>query len=964
MAQAPLDSINLELRRLFGNLARPTPPKEFNWDMAAHLMDSSYFIETNLADTLNTDDWVRMYAEMRNCAYDTTWLPPVDDVLWPCYNYGGDTVNILTYKFDSYRFIAGALDTNIYFDFDTLNNVITDKPNRPGWPYEVFTTFAVAPSHLETQSPLVTYRVGADKTFFDAFNALDAAAAASGTLFEINFGDGTGWQPVVLGQDNYFTVLYGNVQRQTIQARVSINGDPDGISISAIHNLSDIAPTPPDQIIRDFGMEIAVYEPCNGMPADKVKTIIYLEGIDLMDFIPFGGFSRGIDDIYTYQIEQTHLADLRNFGYRFLVVNWQNSRQDMHINTQHVIDLINSLKCQNEAINNTEEFVILGESMGGVIANLALLKFEANEAGVDCWPEKQHNCRLLITLDAPHGGAHIPMSIQRSAKFLRNHIGALYVGEPFGALRTRLFFESHDLFLDGDAAKQLLMKHVNTNTTLGSLTVDEYFRHSMRDAFLAEVGRLGNVPRHCKLVAMSNGNMNGHGQTRLWDGQPRAAGDRLLDVNGRYFATILRRRFQVAGCEVKLNNDPNGFGTLGEINAGTFWFKFKIRLFRIQISTGFNSVVAKLWESDMKPVGNSAGGILDYNSDLLPQIYKSNATFISAGNWAQSALPDSVRRGLVMSFGTDGFHWSFIPVGSALNNTISLNVPWDNLGTALINSMSPYDVNMGWKGDSTYFTPTTSEQYFLDNPYVRNQYHTDLRNDTLYDSSVPNAKIALQYDVNNCTGIIGASTRHIFWLNREIGDNEIYLENRVLPWHASYSVSENMYVNMRSPHYNYVGVTPTVHTIPSVYSKHNPFIIDANNGFGYLNTNIGTVNYQAPYSGPWGIFISGVGMCCQDFYRQMQQPAAGMPPKVQCVAYPNPCNDMVQLQLTNLQQGLVSVSLYNLNGKLEKHYTTYVSDSKYTCTLPLLLPRDLQAGLYMLKVNVNNSIFNLKIQKQ
>jgi hypothetical protein len=99
LAQAPLDSINLQLRQLFGSLSRPTPPKEFNWDMAVHIMDSSAFITSNLADTLNVDDWVMMYGEMWNCAYDTAWLPKVEDVYEPCFDYGPDTINMLTMRF-------------------------------------------------------------------------------------------------------------------------------------------------------------------------------------------------------------------------------------------------------------------------------------------------------------------------------------------------------------------------------------------------------------------------------------------------------------------------------------------------------------------------------------------------------------------------------------------------------------------------------------------------------------------------------------------------------------------------------------------------------------------------------------------------------------------------------------------------------------------------------------------------
>jgi hypothetical protein len=79
-----------------------------------------------------------------------------------------------------------------------------------------------------------------------------------------------------------------------------------------------------------------------------------------MDFR--AGLNRDADFIYKTQIYDTKIADLRNYGYKIWVVDWENSRQKIQNNADNLIKLINFINCNSAFadINNKEEIVIMG----------------------------------------------------------------------------------------------------------------------------------------------------------------------------------------------------------------------------------------------------------------------------------------------------------------------------------------------------------------------------------------------------------------------------------------------------------------------------------------------------------------------------------------------------------------------------------------------------------------------------
>ncbi len=101
--------------------------------------------------------------------------------------------------------------------------------------------------------------------------------------------------------------------------------------------------------------------------------------------------------------------------YDVIYVDWNNGVTFLQRNAYVLQEVI---KWVNQNKTTTTQNVVLGQSMGGLIARYALKDME--NRGLP------HDTRLYVSHDAPHLGANTPVSVQLSARHLRN----LYVNTP------------------------------------------------------------------------------------------------------------------------------------------------------------------------------------------------------------------------------------------------------------------------------------------------------------------------------------------------------------------------------------------------------------------------------------------------------------------------------------------------------------------------------------------------------
>ena len=233
------------------------------------------------------------------------------------------------------------------------------------------------------------------------------------------------------------------------------------------------------------------------------KPFLFVEGIDfgldrdghpIHDWIRHGTFGwcefmsgfqdpDASDDII-YGYDDLHLMPeliqaIRAEGYDIVLVDFFDGAGWLEQNSylvQHVIELCNEFK------SGTEPLVVAGASMGGVITRHALRSMETR--GED------HCVRLWISMDAPHEGAHIPLSLQHAIRFSAEH----------GQEQAQLF---RDRYLLRPAARQMLDAQVFADLN------DHLDWYSQ----LRELG----FPEKCRSIALSNGLSSGVGLNYLND---------------------------------------------------------------------------------------------------------------------------------------------------------------------------------------------------------------------------------------------------------------------------------------------------------------------------------------------------------------------------------------------------------------------------------------------------------------
>lgn len=228
------------------------------------------------------------------------------------------------------------------------------------------------------------------------------------------------------------------------------------------------------------------------------KPIIVLDGFD-------PGDSRDIGGLYNIlSFDGENLADiLRDEGFDIVILNapqYTTDGKDIDGGADYIqrnaMVLVELIELLNDQKVGEEELVILGPSMGGLIARYALAYMEQNTLD----PET----RLYISFDSPHLGANIPISLQ----YLINYL-AESVGDPDAQAIVEQVLKS-------PAAKEMLIDHVLGHLAAGSTFEQDPAKllpegaPDFRDAFQDELDGLG-FPQSVRNVSMINGSGLGLG---------------------------------------------------------------------------------------------------------------------------------------------------------------------------------------------------------------------------------------------------------------------------------------------------------------------------------------------------------------------------------------------------------------------------------------------------------------------
>lgn len=561
------------------------------------------------------------------------------------------------------------------------NNKFQDKYTRSGtWlnPYEVKKTFAIATpiQVFKGLNPVVTL----PSTLFYSNAASQIQSVA------IDFDDGNGYQTVAYNQNialryatsgNHIwkyrvtltnnTMLYAHAKIH-IQEALPTNpvsgtiGQNRGVTDwncnnASLYNFMVEANIPYDGVygtatftLDDAGNDCEITNPLIVAEGFDVGTLLNPENeggeTDYQDFVDL------IEDSNSNDLESLLLGT--NKEYDIIYINWDNGVDFMQRNAyilEEVIAWVNANKTGNE------KNVVLGQSMGGVIARYALADMENRNVA--------HDTRLFISQDAPQQGANMPLSLQHFYRQMTNQVitasqtlGGQYV---FPLVDNEFGVTNYLSLLDAPATKQLLKVWTSANYVIDNTEHTAFFNELTSLNSNNGYPSLGNI----RNIAISNGSECG----TLQDFD---AGGYLLDYeynNGLSFWGDL----------LSLIYNPIGFG-LGGFFADPDFFEAVL----LSLLPGNSRYIV---DFKAKALNNSGGsniysGLIRYEKKIF-FIFNSQVTISSVNkNQPSGLLPfDNYGGGFydigVLTSNTDfedfpgdlfiGDKFNFIPTASALD---------------------------------------------------------------------------------------------------------------------------------------------------------------------------------------------------------------------------------------------------------------------------------------------------------
>lgn len=241
------------------------------------------------------------------------------------------------------------------------------------------------------------------------------------------------------------------------------------------------------------------------------KPILIVEGFDVGSFFP----NYGMDGRSFFRQGHNYLllSKLRRLEYDICYLNYNIGTADIYRNAELAKDAIRYINAHKDTELESSQLVVLGHSMGGLVACAALRGMEISQEKHDVWK--------YISYDSPHYGASVPPS----AIYAVNQ--ALY-GKGFRPLFNAVesissffsFFGGTKIdvmspisgLLHSTAAQQMLQLNTRTieNATSKIIYLDEseYYKNKAYARFMERYHQEG-LPQKTINVAFSNGSLSG-----------------------------------------------------------------------------------------------------------------------------------------------------------------------------------------------------------------------------------------------------------------------------------------------------------------------------------------------------------------------------------------------------------------------------------------------------------------------
>ena len=449
----------------------------------------------------------------------------------------------------------------------------------------------VSEKKLFALSPLVSSIYSSSITFYLKSDLIFSNIMIEIHYLEIDFGDGNGFREVSPYEDK-ISINYDCIGEKSIIARLLTDKDTliantkftvksrqlSEPSITGQLNIPT-SKTNNKSYLKSTGKIIGGDYRCE-LSSDNVldKPILIIEGIDLLNKYSVNeGYSKW----------EGVLSNLRANGYDVFCLNFNDAKLSMHENVKVVKAMIN--KINEDKVGNFEGIVI-GESMGGILARMALKEMENDNI--------DHQIGLYVSFDSPHKGANIPMGIQtgfRDALTVVSDVSEIII--PFLDIFKAIFGDvaSYTVFnstLNSTAAQQLLSRHTSG--------LNEF---NVMQGYLKNLG----YPENSRNVALING--SNQGNNLLFD-----PGDRIFNHQWKWTALLGHyHELTLNSTAVNTNSQLVSNITIVSIVIPAWeWWNYALGIPPIPYPTFVYK--KRYYTSDNKAYDNCPGGIIEIDN--------------------------------------------------------------------------------------------------------------------------------------------------------------------------------------------------------------------------------------------------------------------------------------------------------------------------------------------------------------
>ena len=398
------------------------------------------------------------------------------------------------------------IKANAYPNYLTVaNNKYYDKYVNGVWqnPYEDQQVFAITTPILKYKKLNLQVQLPNNLWYTNQSSAVQNIA--------IDFEDGNGYQTMAFGQIK--TINYSQKGLYEWKYKLTLTNGQVLYSHSKISIEGEVAPNTTSQGARTinepctvdaFGIDTVEFVGTQtylgtantatlqidyraGSSCTITKPLIVAEGFES----GLLGIENGLGDNHygNFILEATNATGNlagQITDYDIIYINWDNGKDYLQRNAvllEDIITWVNSIK------TGSTQNVVLGQSMGGVLARYALADMEQN--GIT------HDTSLYISHDAPHQGANIPLSILYFAR----HMVDQFVSTPIGDMNINPSDGSpvsiYDIqtLINAPATQQLLIRNVNSGF---------YVTTALHDSWQADLQSKG-YPQLTRNISLSNG---------------------------------------------------------------------------------------------------------------------------------------------------------------------------------------------------------------------------------------------------------------------------------------------------------------------------------------------------------------------------------------------------------------------------------------------------------------------------